>query len=204
MAQDNMPQELQDAVDAAQSGNISGLHQTVIGPPGSGKVFYAGKYAKALQEKGIAAGWQQIDAGVLQLFAGQRLSDKFRGAGGIVVIDDLDKAEKTMRDALVAEIIATIDRRDTVVILTGAPSLENFISRDTALAARLPVAINVEQISSEQIARAEAVRKAHAQREKERAQRIADWKTAKDEDLRPKTPIAAPRTARFRKPEGMA
>lgn len=203
--------ELQEIVDAAQSGKTMPLHQTLIAEPGAGRVFHAGKYAKALVAKGIVGDWKQIDADAVQLPTGQKVSDLFKNTDDrAVIIDHLDRAPKSLRDDLVKEIVKAIDGGNTVIILTGERPLENFVNRDTELVSRLGVSIDIPEITAQQKADEEAevqrinhVQAVRAAHEKERIQRIADWKDAKDEDLRPKSRISAPKTARFAKPEGV-
>ena len=200
--------ELQAAVDKAQAGDLRGLHQALLGPGPSGKTTQAHEYAAALAVKGV--GGQVHDLEISQLkFVGD-IGRQFTAAkGGTLVIDELQNTSETQRREVMAHIVRAISDNDTLVIMTGALSLENDIDMDPGLKRRMNPPIIFDRIftRAEMDGYREAQRVQRMAREQEqqeqalRAQRVAEWKAAKNEDLRPAKPITAPKTARFRKPE---
>lgn len=200
--------ELQAAVDQAQAGDLRGLHLMILGPSPSGKSTQAHAYAEALVEKGLAGSMREFDFSRAKYvgIAGQMFNE---AKGGVLLIDELEKSAPELRREILFHVLRAISDGDTLVIITGAASLENDVASDPGLQRRM----NKPIILDKQFTRAEMdafnadrrsqrdIAKAERKKQEDRALRVAEWKAAKNEDLRPQTPIAAPKTARFRKPE---
>lgn len=201
--------ELQAAVDNAQAGDLRRLHQMILGPAPSGKTTQAHEYAEALAAKGLGGKLSLIDTSSIQ-YVGSAGKIFKEAKGGTIIIDELEKTIPTLRNEILAHIVRAISDNDTLVIITGAISLENDIAMDPGLQRRM---VNKPVLMERQFTREEmntfnaerraarAARDEEEQRRLQRAQRLAEWKSAKTEDLRPVKPITAPKTARFRKPE---
>lgn len=197
--------ELQAAVDKAQAGDLQGLHQMILGPSPSGKTTQANAYAEALMTKGVTGSLRMLDINQIK-FVGN-LGQVFNEAkGGVLLIDELEKTEATQRREILSHVVRAVSDGDTLIIITGAVSLENDLAMEPALQRRMgpPVILDKKFTRAEM----EAFKAAHnARRDAEhemqevRAQRMAEWKTATAEDLRPRKAYTAPKTARFRKPE---
>lgn len=197
--------ELQAAVDRAQAGNLRGMHQMILGPSPSGKSTQARAYAKALAEKGVVGPLREIDISVLRFV--HSIGDEFSAAkGGVLLIDELEKSGADQRREVLAHVVRAISEGDTLVIITGAVSLEKDRDMDAGLQQRMNKPIILDrQFTVPQMDAYNATGRDLFAEEKTaqamRAQRIAEWKEAKTEDLRPLKPIIAPKTARFRKPQ---
>lgn len=201
--------ELQEKVDNAGADGMQGLHHMILGPSPSGKTTQAREYVTALQDKGMQIGPMTfVNAADWKSWSDfQQLGDALKKAkGGALVIDELEKASDQMLRSTVSQIMLATTNNDTLVIVTGQPSLTSLFQLDTELEKRLgkPVVLThkltrdeMEEYTAQQSA------KDNARREEVLAtqQRVAEWRDARDEDLRPRTTFAAPKTARFRKPQ---
>lgn len=200
--------ELQAAVDKAQPDDLRGLHQVILGPERSGKTTQAQDYVTALAKKGRVSKMLQRDPRDLRLVgaAAQMFSD---AKGGALILDALEQADPALRREILAHAVRAISDNDTLIIITGAISLENDIDMDPGLKRRMNTPIMLDRSFTQaemlahdaaKVAERTARDEAH-RRETMRAQRLAEWKTAKNEDLQPHKSHVAPKTARFRKPQ---
>lgn len=201
--------ELQAAVDNAQKGEMRGLHQMILGPAPSGKTTQARAYAEALAAKGIGGKVSELDISMLK-YVGDAARIFATAKGGTLVIDELEKTDSSQRREILSHAVRAISDGDTLVIITGALSLENDMEMEPGLSRRMnkPVILDRQLTRLEMNAFNDARRTAREAADRERiaqekrAQRVAEWKAAKNEDLLPGKSYAAPKTARFRKPEG--
>ena len=200
--------ELQLAVETATQGNLRGLHQMILGPSRSGKTTQAHAYVGALAAKGFERKLVEFNTSDLK-FVGDTGKIFAAAKGGAIIIDELEHADSTQRREVLQHIVRAISDGDTLVVLTGAISLENDMEMDPGLSRRMskPVMLDRQLTRPEMEAFDNARRAEHEAAERERqvrelrAQRVAEWKTAKNEDLQPRQPHSAPGTARFRKPQ---
>ncbi len=201
--------ELQEKVDNAGADGMQGLHRMILGPSPSGKTTQARNYITALQDKGVNIGPVRfVNAADWQNWSDfQSFGDTLKEAkGGAIVIDELEKADDRMLRSTVAQIMLATTNNDTLVIVTGQPSLSSLFKIDTQLEKRLgkPILLmhklnhdDMEEFRAQKSAADNARRAAVLATQ----QRVAEWRDARDEDLRPRTTFAAPKTARFRKPQ---
>ena len=203
--------ELQSSVDTAGASGIAGLHRVILGPSPSGKTTQAHEYIAALQAKGIGishvasinvadwSGWGDF----------QDLGHCLQKAkGGAILIEELDKATDEMLRAAVTQIVRTTAKNDTLVIVMGQPSLTSIYQMNTQLEERLnkPIVLTHKLTPDEREEfnmQKNAADNARRQKALASQQRVEEWRTARDEDLRPRSKLAAPKTARFRKPHVM-
>ncbi len=198
--------ELQTAVDNAKQGDLRGLHQAILGPERSGKTTQAHDYATALAAKTGISKMLQRDVRDLK-FVGSAAQMFADAKGGALILDELEKADATLRREILSYAVRAISDNDTLIIITGAISLENDIAMDEGLKRRMnePIMLDRSFTQAEMTAYNAAEAAKHAARDEEhrkvamRAERLAEWKAAKNEDLRPHQSHAAPKTARFRK-----
>lgn len=200
--------QLQAAVDKAQAGDLHGLHQIILGPAMSGKTTQAHGYVTALANKGGIGKMLRRDASDIK-FVGD-VTRIFKDAkGGALVFDELERVDATTRREILAHMVRAISENDTLIIVTGAISLENDMEMEAGLKRRMNTPIMLDRSFTQDEMRAHNAAEAAqrdarddaARREQARAQRVAEWKAAKNEDLRPHKSHAAPKTARFRKPQ---
>ena len=202
--------ELQLAVDTATPGSLRGLHQMILGPAPSGKTTQARAYADALAVKGFGGKVSEFDISMLR-FVGDTAKIFESAKGGTLVVDELEKADSSQRREILSHIVQAISDGGTLIIVTGAVSLENDMEMEPGLSRRMnkPVILDRQLTRAEMKAfndaRGEEREAAERERkvQEQRAQRVAEWKAAKNEDLQPKKSYVAPKTARFRKPQGV-
>lgn len=201
--------ELQEKVDNAGAGGMQGLHGMILGPSPSGKTTQAREYITALQGKGLNIGPVRfVNAADWQSWSDfQSFGDALKEAkGGAIVIDELEKADDRMLRSTIAQIMLATTNNDTLVIITGQPSLSSMFQLDTALEKRIgkPVVLT-HQLTRDEREEYEVQKRAadNARRQNVLAtqRRVAEWRDARDEDLRPQGKFTAPKTARFRKPQ---
>jgi len=126
--------------------------------------------------------------------------------GGAILIEELDKATDEMLRAAVTQIVRTTAKNDTLVIVMGQPSLTSIYQMNTQLEKRLnkPIILTHKLTPDEREEfnmQKNAADNARRQKALAAQQRVEEWRTARDEDLRPRSKLAAPKTARFRKPQ---
>lgn len=195
---------LQTAADNAVAGDFKGLHQMILGPSPSGKTTQAREYLAALAQKGfntkpatfaIARHWRDENW--------QTVADTFeRAKGRILIVEELEKADAGIQKMVAAKLAKMMADNDTLVMVTGAPELSALFDSHTSLQKHMnpPVTLS-RRFTAEEQAEYNAVMQLPAEERKTR-QRKAEWREARDADLRPVKPITAPKTASFRKPEG--
>lgn len=195
--------ELKTAAENAVPGDFKGLHHMLLGPSPSGKTTQAREYLAALAQKGfdikpatfaIARHWRDENW--------QTVADTFeRAKGHILIVEELEKADASIQRMVAAKLAKMMADNDTLVMVTGAAELAGLFS-STALQQRMnPPVILPRGFTPEEQAEYNAFMQLPIE-ERVQRQRKAEWKEARDADLRPVKVIAAPKTARFRKPEG--
>lgn len=196
--------ELQAAADTATPGDLKGLHHMILGPSPSGKTTQARGYLAALAEKGfdikaatfaLARHWRDENW--------QTVADTFeRAKGRILIVEELEKADASIQKMVAAKLAKMMADNDTLVMVTGAPELTALLDNNTSLQQRMNPPITLtHRFTADEQAEYNAFMQLPAT-ERATLQRKAEWKEARDADLRPVKPIAAPKTAHFRKPEG--
>ncbi len=211
--------ELQASVDNAVKGSHRGLHHAILGPSPSGKSTQARAYADALAAKGFDGKLHILEPAGLKFF-GQSIGIFQQAKGGIIIIDELERLPDPFKKEVLQGAMHAIAHDKTVVIFTGAASLErDILDSDPGMTHRLNKPIILTQQftqqemddyhAAEKLAEIERQKPAE-QRQREAAekrmaevaaQRRAEWKAAKNEDLQPRKKMAAPKTARFSKPQ---
>lgn len=195
---------LQATADRAAPGDFRGLHHVILGPSPSGKTTQVREYIEALRAKNVltktsmfasAAHWRDSDW--------QSVADAFEHAkGSILVIDELEKADMRIQQMVAHKMVKAISDNDTLIVVTGATSLQNLSDLDPGLASRMnPPIILTHQFTTDDIEQYKIDKTDAIQGRSPKDIRIAEWRAAKDADLRPRRRITAPKTARFRKPE---
>lgn len=195
--------ELQAAANSAAPGDFTGLHQMILGPSPSGKTTQAREYLAALAQKGfdikgatfaIARHWRDENW--------QTVADTFeRAKGRILIVEELEKADASIQKMAAAKLAKMMADNDTLVMVTGAAGLADLYGA-TALRERMNAPVTLpRRFTPEEQAAYNAFMQLPPE-ERAQRQRKAEWKEARDADLRPVKIIAAPATARFRKPEG--
>lgn len=194
--------ELQAASDRATPGDFSGLHQMLLGPSPSGKTTQVREYIEALREKNVltktsmfasAAHWRDSDW--------QSVADAFEHAkGSILVLDELEKADARIQQMVAHKMVKAMSDNDTLIVVTGAVSLENLKDLDAGLASRMnPPIILTHKFTTDEIEQYKIDKTSVIHGKTQMDPRIAEWRAAKDADLRPRRRFAAPNTARFSK-----
>ncbi|MDF3023674.1 MAG: hypothetical protein K0R10_1035 [Alphaproteobacteria bacterium] len=202
-------EKLTEMLDRAATDNATKLHQFIVGPAGSGRTTQAAAYAAELIARGFANQTRsRKDFATVSFDNPGDVSavTKLMGeaAGGVLIVDhfkprhDIEDGQKLLHNRLVR----AIDQQTTTVVFISTPAdLAEALRNMPEISQRLRTTINMPKtFSPDEIAAYH-----HDLKEGDRIrQRIAEWKAARDEDLRPKERHAAPQTARFVKPAGGA
>ncbi|HYD18921.1 MAG TPA: hypothetical protein VEF76_10625 [Patescibacteria group bacterium] len=194
--------ELQESVDRATRGSFKGLHQVIAGPSPSGKTTQARAYIEALRQKGSSGNTAIFTNAVdWRNTAWMDIENAFKNAkGGVLVIDELEKAEPAFQRIVTTRATQAIEDGDTLLIFTGAPEILDVIRGYPGLHRRLnaPIVLT-RQFTEDDMEEFSIQRQQIENQRRTAALRQAEWKEAKDEDLRPHKKMAAPKTARFRR-----
>ncbi len=200
-------EKLTETLDRAAADTGTKMHQFIVGPAGSGRTTQAQDYAAEMIARGFAN--QTRSRKDFEIVPFDNPGDvsavtKLMGdaTGGVLIVEnfrarhDSNDAQKLLHNRLVR----AMDQQTTTVVFISTPSdLAEALRNMPEISARLRTTVNTPKtFTPEEIAAYH-----HDQKEGDRnRQRIAEWKEARDEDLRPKDKIAAPHTARFVKPGG--
>lgn len=183
------------------------LYQFIVGPPQSGRTTQAEAYAAALIAHGLSGQTRSRKDFETVSFdspgdvnAVTKLMDD--AAGGVLIVDrfrqrrDNDEGQKLLHNLLVR----AIDQRTTTVVFISTPAeMAEVLRSAPEISDRLRTTINMQKtFTPDEIA---AYHHDRQQGDSTR-RRIAEWREAKDRDLRPRKKITAPQTARFQKPGG--
>ncbi|HYD18922.1 MAG TPA: ATP-binding protein [Patescibacteria group bacterium] len=205
-----LDEKLQNTLNAAGANTATPLHQFIVGPPQSGRTTQAEAYAQALVARGWAGNAQNGAAFYTLSFrdvnSPSDVAEAFAAAmGGVLVIDHLAGtigAATAAQQALRARMIEAFDLKQLTLVFISTPrDLADAMREMPELSQRLRTTVNMPHtLSPAEIAQYHADTAASDLRRR----RIAEWKIAKDQDLRPQDRIAAPHTARFTRPGGGA
>lgn len=199
-------EKLTETLDKAAADSATPLHQFIVGPAGSGRTTQAQDYAAEIVTRGF--GNQTMDRKNFATISFAGLTDTplvvstlLDAVGGVLIVEDLKATGGTLSSAqkvLHDRVIGAMDKRLTTIVFTSGPrDLAAALREMPELGKRLRTTINLSHtFTPDEIAAYKADKSAGELRRR----RIAEWKTARDEDLRPKERHAAPQTARFTKP----
>lgn len=199
-------EKLAETLDKAATDSTTPLYQFIVGPQGSGRTTQARDYAAEIVARGF--GNKTMDRNDFATISFTNLTDTplvvstlADALGGVLIVEGLagtggapSSAQKVLHD----RVIGAIDKRLTTIVFTSSPrDLADALRDMPELGKRLRTTINLTQTFTPGEIEAYKTDKAAGEM---RRRRIAEWKTARDEDLHPKERHAAPQTARFTKP----
>lgn len=200
-------EKLIEMLDRAAADTGTKMHQFIVGPAGSGRTTQAQAYAQEMIARGFAnqtRSRKDFDTVDFDNPGDVTAVTKLMGdaTGGVLIVEnfrkrhDRDDGQKLLHNRLVR----AIDQQTVTVVFISTPAelaeaLRNMpeISQRLRTTVTTPKTFTPEEIAAYHYDLKEGDRN---------RQRIAEWREARDEDLRPKDKIAAPQTARFVKPRG--
>lgn len=202
-------EKLTEMLDRAAADTGTKMHQFITGPAGSGRTTQAQNYAAEMIARGFAnqtrsrKDFETVDfdnpgdvTAVTKLMGD--------AAGGVLIVEnfqprhDREDGQKLLHNRLVR----AIDQRTVTVVFISTPAvLAEALRNMPEISQRMRTSINMQKtFTPDEI----AAYHYDLQTDERARQRLAEWREAKDHDLRPKDKITAPKTARFRKPQGAA
>ncbi len=197
-------EKLTEMLDKAAANTGTKMHQFIVGPAGSGRTTQAQGYAAEMIARGFAN--QTRSRKDFETVSFDNPGDvnavtKLMGdaTGGVLIVEnfrprhDGDDGQRLLHNRLVR----AIDQRTTTIVFISTPAdLAEALRNMPEISQRLRTTINTPKtFTPEEIA---AYHDDLKEGDRIR-QRSAEWKEARDEDLRPRAELTAPKTARFRK-----
>lgn len=200
-------EKLTETLDKAATETETKMHQFIVGPAGSGRTTQAQAYAAEMIARGFAnqtRSRKDFETVSFDDPGDVNAVTKLMGdaTGGVLIVENF----RTRHDGddgqilLHNRLVRAIDQQTvTVVFISTPPELAEALRNMPEISQRLRTTVNTPKaFTPEEIA---AYHYDLKEGDRNR-QRRAEWKEARDEDLRPRDKIIAPHTARFVKPGG--